>query len=188
MVVTSACGMEGREGRWKWRKKDKGKKGGKRDGGRKKEKEKVKDGREGGWGKGGRKMNSGCQDWESPGRHEHCLVDKLSFAKWNEFQRWMDVTVAQNMSILNTTDYCCCLVILSCPTLLWPHGLQLTRFHCPWDFSGKDTGVGCHFLLQGIFPTQRLNPCLLYWQVDSLPVSYQGNPNIGKNSNKNKWW
>ena len=31
---------------------------------------------------------------------------------------------------------------------------------------GKNTGVGCHFLLQGIFPT----PHLLHWQVDSLPL------------------
>ena len=38
------------------------------------------------------------------------------------------------------------------------------------DFPGKDTGLGCWFLLQGIFPTQGSNPslpCLLYWQVDS---------------------
>ena len=40
-------------------------------------------------------------------------------------------------------------------------------------FPGKNTGVGCHFLLQGIFPTWGLNPRLwhlLYWQVDSLPL------------------
>ena len=35
-----------------------------------------------------------------------------------------------------------------CPTLLRPHGLQPTRFLCPWNFPGKNTGVGCHFLLQ----------------------------------------
>ena len=33
------------------------------------------------------------------------------------------------------------------PDSLWPHGLQPTRLLCPWDFPGKDTGVGCHFLL-----------------------------------------
>ena len=38
------------------------------------------------------------------------------------------------------------------PNSLWPHGLQPTRLLCPWDFPGKDTGVGGHFLLQGIFP------------------------------------
>ena len=36
------------------------------------------------------------------------------------------------------------------------------------DFPGKNTGVGCHFLLQGIFLTQGLNPRPLHWQVDSF--------------------
>ena len=54
-----------------------------------------------------------------------------------------------------------------------------TRLLCPENFSGKNTGVGClqYFLLQGIFPTQGLNPHLLYllhWQVNSLPLSYPG--------------
>ena len=41
---------------------------------------------------------------------------------------------------------------------LRPHGQYPTRLCCPWDFPGKNTGVGCHFFLQGIFPTQGLNP------------------------------
>ena len=36
---------------------------------------------------------------------------------------------------------------------LQPHGLQPTRLLSPWDFPGKNTGVGCHSLLHGIFPT-----------------------------------
>ena len=51
---------------------------------------------------------------------------------------------------------------------------MVSRLPCPWDFPGKNTGVGCHFLLQGIFPTQGWNPHLLHWQVDSLPLSHQG--------------
>ena len=43
---------------------------------------------------------------------------------------------------------------------LQPHGLQPTRLLCPWDFPGKNTGLGCHFLLQKIFPVLGLNPCL----------------------------
>ena len=39
---------------------------------------------------------------------------------------------------------------------------------------GENTGVGWHFLLQGIFSTQGLNPHLLRWQADSLPLSRQG--------------
>ena len=42
----------------------------------------------------------------------------------------------------------CYLVAKSWPTLLWPHELQPTRLLCPWDFLGKNTGVGCRFLLQ----------------------------------------
>ena len=43
--------------------------------------------------------------------------------------------------------------------------LQPTRLLCPWDLPGKNTGVGCHFLLQGIFPARGSNPplfCLLH--------------------------
>ena len=51
-------------------------------------------------------------------------------------------------------------------------------------FPGKNTGVGCHFLLQGNFPTQGLNLsllCLLHWQVGSLllaPPGKQSSANI----------
>ena len=44
---------------------------------------------------------------------------------------------------------CCCLVDKSYLTLLWPYGWQPARLLCPWDFLGKNTGVGCCFLLQG---------------------------------------
>ena len=50
---------------------------------------------------------------------------------------------------------------------LRPHGLQPARLLCPWDFPGKDTTSGCHFLLQGISLTQRSNLsllCLLHWR------------------------
>ena len=57
---------------------------------------------------------------------------------------------------------------------LRPHGLWPTRLLCPWDFPVKNTGVGCHFLLQGIFLTQGSNPHLLHWQRDSLPLSRLG--------------
>ena len=63
----------------------------------------------------------------------------------------------------------CCLVTKLYLTLLWPHGLL-----CPWGFPDKNTAVGCHFLLQRIFLTHGSNLCLLYWQVDSLPLSHHG--------------
>ena len=46
--------------------------------------------------------------------------------------------------------------------LFWPHGLWSARCLCPWDFPSKNTGMGCHFLLQGVFPTPGSNPRLLH--------------------------
>ena len=46
-----------------------------------------------------------------------------------------------------------------CPTLCAPWTKPI-RLLCPWHFPGKNIGVGCHFLLQGIFLTQKLNPSL----------------------------
>ena len=45
---------------------------------------------------------------------------------------------------------------------------------CQWNFSGKNAGVCCHFLCQGIFQTQGLNLSLLHllhWQANSLPLA-----------------
>ena len=64
------------------------------------------------------------------------------------------------------------------PDSLLPYGPEPARLLCPWDFPGKNTGVGCHFPLQGIFPTQGLNPhflCHLHWQVGSLSLAPPGN-------------
>ena len=46
----------------------------------------------------------------------------------------------------------------------------------PMDFSGKNSGISCHFSLQGIFPTQGLNFHFLHWQVDTLPLCHLGSP------------
>ena len=66
----------------------------------------------------------------------------------------LDINCLSNMLL-------CDLVTKLC-WLLWPHGLQPARLLYTWDFPGKDTGVACHFLLQGIFPTQGSNPHLLH--------------------------
>ena len=46
----------------------------------------------------------------------------------------------------------------------------------PWDSPGKSTGVGCHFLLQGIFPIQGLNPGLPHCTQTLYRLSHQGSP------------
>ena len=68
------------------------------------------------------------------------------------------------------------LVTWSCPTPCNPMDCSL----CPWDSPDKNTGVSCHSLLQGVFPTKGLNQrllCLLHWQEGSLPLALPG-----------KWW
>ena len=71
---------------------------------------------------------------------------------------------------------------------LWPHGLSPTRLLCPWDSPGKNTGVGCHALLEGIFLTQGSKPhrlCFLHRQAGSLPLAQPGNPLIYKRGSIN---
>ena len=57
---------------------------------------------------------------------------------------------------------------------LQTYGLQPTRLLCPWNSPGNNIGVGCHCLLQGIFPTQGSNLGLL--PADSLCLSHQESP------------
>ena len=57
---------------------------------------------------------------------------------------------------------------------LGPQGLQPTRLLCLWDFPGKNTGVGCHFLLQGIFLTQGLKPGLPHCRQTLYCLSHLG--------------
>ena len=78
-------------------------------------------------------------------------------------ENWLELTLSWIFSIcsimtnkiqsdLNHSQYICSYataakLLQSCPTLR-PHRQQLTRLHRPWDSPGKNTGVGCHFLLQ----------------------------------------
>ena len=85
------------------------------------------------------------------------------------------------MDILNTQiDRCMHAKLLqSCPTLCDPMDYSLPGSSVHWDSPGKDIGVSCHALLQGIFPAQELNLCLLrllHWQAGSLPLTPPGKP------------
>ena len=63
---------------------------------------------------------------------------------------------------------------------LWPLGSQPARLLCPWDSPGKNTGEGCHFLLQGIFPTEESNPGLLHCRQILYQLSYKGSLFLSK--------
>ena len=60
--------------------------------------------------------------------------------------------------------YTICVYAQSCMTLCD----SVARLLCPCNFPGKSTGMGCHFLLQGIFLIQGSNSRLLHWQADSF--------------------
>ena len=70
------------------------------------------------------------------------------------------------------------------PTLCDPMDYIACKATLSMEFPGKNTGVGCHVLIQGIFPTQGSNPCLLcllHWQMGFLPPVPPGKPNIIEN-------
>ena len=68
--------------------------------------------------------------------------------------------------------HCCHWSVVS--DCLQPHGLQPARLLHPRDSPGKKTGVGCHFLVQGIFPTQGSNAGLLPRRQILSWLSHQG--------------
>ena len=57
---------------------------------------------------------------------------------------------------------------------LWPHELQSARLFCPGNSPGKNTGMGCHALLQGIFRIQGSNLSLLHFMQILYHLSHQG--------------
>ena len=107
-----------------------------------------------------------CQCFENT-CHKTVVYTSEAFLQRETFLWWKNRTLENPHAFL---------VIQSRLTLCDPHGLQPTRLFCLWDYSDKNTGVGCHFLFLGIFLTQGSNPCLLHWQLDSLPLSHLGSP------------
>ena len=73
------------------------------------------------------------------------------------------------LTTLKTSVHWCFHCVLSHSVVsdsLWRHGLKLPRLLFHGVSPGKDTAVSCHFLLQGIFPTQGSNPGFLHsWQI-----------------------
>ena len=91
-------------------------------------------------------------------------ISNLLFISWMTLRKLLNLSEAAYLYVSSVTS-----------NSLLPQGLWPTRLVCPWDFPVKNTGTGCHFLLQGIFLTQGSNPCLLCllnWQADSLPPSH----------------
>ena len=86
------------------------------------------------------------------------------WSKWSKFIKTLHVKLLK-VSESEVTQ--------SCLTLCNPMD---TRLLCPWDFLGKSTGVGCHFLSPGNFLTQRSNPGLPHCRQTLYHLSHQGSP------------
>ena len=76
--------------------------------------------------------------------------------------------------IYKSTESVKVLVVQSCPTLCDPMDCKPARLLCPWDSPGKNTGVGCHALLQGGLPHPGMEPLSPALQADSLPSEPPG--------------
>ena len=113
-----------------------------------------------------------------------CIVWNLTYVPCNAIssntleKRGLYRQINVRMLKFHTSRWVCvCVHVCSVASdSLQHHRLQPTRFLCPCDSSGKNTRVGCHFLLQGIFPTQGSNPRILYWLTDSLLLSHLRSP------------
>ena len=81
------------------------------------------------------------------------------------------VTKSKHSAVCYTKSFSC--VWLCNPTDCSPPGSSVH-----WDSPGKNTGVGCHALLQGIFPTQRSNLGLLHRRWTPYHLSHRGSPRI----------
>ena len=97
----------------------------------------------------------------------------------SEISQWQKGWFYTSEWMSYTKDPCFCAqshLVVSDSAIPWTIACQASL---SMGFPGKNTGVGCHSILQGIFPTQRSNPHLLHWQADSTPVSYLRSPYEG---------
>jgi len=104
----------------------------------------------------GRGSLVGCSPW---GRKESNTTERLHF----HFSRELGPCVL-------------CLVAQSCLTLCDPIDYSPSGSSVHGNSSGKNTGVGCHAVLQGNFPIQGLNPGLLHCRWILYHMSHQGGP------------
>ena len=88
-------------------------------------------------------------------------TQNIALSQWHYYEHWWSfqstINVCEDHSVMS--DY------------LWPHGL-----YSPWNSPGQNTGVGSLSLLQGIFPTQGLNPGLPLCRRILYQLSHKGSP------------
>ena len=111
----------------------------------------------------------------------HGLI--ASFSSTLSHSLWLRLTVCTSTDC--KLGFCQSAVYSVTPLCLTPCRPWTVALQAPLSmaFSRQDTGVGSHVLLQGMFPTQGLNPSLLHllhWQADSLPLSHLESPSLSK--------
>ena len=103
-------------------------------------------------------LGNPCRIWSGWARKKkHC--NSLLLFNWLSIMdicKHHDYKIQNKESIRRCVCVCVCSVSVMSDSLL-PHGLQPFILLYPFDFQGKNTGTGCHFLLQGIVPTQWVN-------------------------------
>ena len=93
----------------------------------------------------------------------------LQRESWGRIMKHMYSLIITKVHLQNGLFAC----ILRCTWLFATY--ELSTLLCPWDSPGKNIGVGCHFLLQGIFPTQDLNPSFLHCRWILYPLIHLRN-------------
>ena len=126
----------------------------------------------------------GCESW-SVKKAEHRRIDAFELWCWRSLSRVHWTTRRSHQSILKDINpehslegllLNLCLVAQLCPNLCDPMDCSLPGPSVHGDSPGKNTGVGCHALLHGIFPTQGSNPGLSQCRQILYCLSRQGSP------------
>ena len=114
----------------------------------------------------------------------YCLENPMDRGAWQAavYGVAQSRTRLSNFTSLQQDELFCCVIIpfssvaQLCSTLCDPIDCSLPG--CPWHFPGNSTGVGCHFLLQGIFPTQGSNPGLPHCRQTLYSLEPPGKSNL----------
>ena len=115
-------------------------------------------------------------------RNQPVLLSKTILNNTNSYTHSKKQRCSIKTSIYHVTTIklckicCCCCFVTKLYLTLMNAWTVAPRLLCLWNFPGKNNGVGCHSLLQGIFSTKESNQHLLHLQVDSLSLSHQGSP------------
>ena len=112
----------------------------------------------------------------------HLLLGRKIMTNLDSILKSRDITLSTKVHLVKAVVF----PVVMCGCEKWSEVKSLSRVWLfatpgtvayqapyPWDFPGKSTGVGCHFLLQGIFPTQESNPGLRHCRQTLYHLSHQ---------------